>query len=78
MGRAEVEVVLAPAERFAPVGEPPGVPLAHVDELAAVAQPVEGELADRLQQPVPAVGVVEQHQALVDQTADHVEHGVGA
>ena len=44
--------------------------LAHLDQLAAVAQPVEGELADRLQQPVSAVGIVEQHEALVDQSTD--------
>ena len=76
MGRPEIEVVVATPERFAPVRIPPRVPLAHLDELTAVAQSVERELADRLQQSVPAVGVVQQHQALVDQPADHVEHGV--
>ncbi len=76
VGRPEIEVVVAASERLAPVGEPCRVPLAHLDELSSVAQPVERELADRLQQPVPAVGIVEQHEALVDKSTDHIEHRV--
>ena len=76
VGRADVEVVLAPVERFAPVDEPGGVTVTGRGQLTRFAEAVEGELADGFQQPVVAGGVVEQDEALVDEAADDVEHVV--
>ena len=68
-----IETVAAPPDLLAPVGEPAGVPVSGRGQLAGLAEAIEGELANRLQQSIPAVALVELHQALVHEPGEHVE-----
>ena len=67
--------VQTPARRK--VRAPAKVAGTDLGELTGRGRPVEDVLAHRLQQPVTPVGVVELDEALVDETAEEVQHVVG-
>ena len=73
-GDRRESTVQTPAGRQ--VQAPGKVAATDVAELARRFRPVEDVLADRLQQPVAAGGVVELDEALVDETGQDVQHAV--
>src|SRR5205823_2529914 len=77
---AQANRLLCSVERAArsmgQIDEPLEVPISHLNQLAGSLGMLDGELAQRLQQPIARLAVValDQDQRLVDQLRQEIDH----